>query len=171
MLEFKRGVENHQKITMPLRKSVRIDCILNIMHGSGLPLSNRLKLQKYDTTHRLVGGLKRAPRNQLHPSAPPAQEWESLKKASRGRLHTAHRSGSSHRAVCGNSSPQDVTTIRSLQDSRGDRTRNLLRVTNCTETCLVQEVSELETGTVLWGNGVIFWALILDLPSNVILRE
>lgn len=83
----------------------------------------------------------------------------------------AYGSGSSHCAVCGNSSPQDVTTIRSLQDSRGDRTRNLLRVTNCTETCLVQEVSERETGTALWGNGVLFWALILDLPSNVILRE
>lgn len=74
MTEFKRGVENHQKITMPLCKSVWIYCILNIMHSSGLPLSNRLELKKYDTTHRLVGGLKRAPRNQLHPSAPPAQE-------------------------------------------------------------------------------------------------
>lgn len=59
-------------------------------------------------------------------------------------------------------------TIRRLQDSRGDRPRNLLGVANCAETCLVHEVSALETGTVLWGNSVIFWALILDLPSNVI---
>lgn len=59
-------------------------------------------------------------------------------------------------------------TIRRLQDSRGDRPRNLLGVANCAETCLVHEVSALETGTVLWGNSVTFWALILDLPSNVI---
>jgi len=41
-------------------------------------------------------------------------------------------------------------------------------ITDCTETCLVQEVSELETSTVLWGNAVIPWALILDLPLIVI---
>lgn len=44
-------------------------------------------------------------------------------------------------------------------------------VTDCTETCVVQGVSELETGAVVRGNAVIFWALILDLPLNAILGD
>jgi len=54
--------------------SVWIYCILSIMHSSGLPLSNRSKLEKHDRTHRLAGGLKRAPWNELHPPPSPAQE-------------------------------------------------------------------------------------------------
>lgn len=70
--------------------------------------------------------------------------------------------------ICGNSlsryNHQRFTRLKG-------RLTNLLRVTDCTETCLVQGVSELETSAVLWGNDVIFWALILDLPSNAILGD
>lgn len=50
-------------------------------------------------------------------------------KALRGRVSTTDGSGSSQRAVCGNSSPQDVTSTQSLQDARGDWTSDLLGVT------------------------------------------
>lgn len=55
-------------------------------------------------------------------------------KALRGRVSTTDGSGSSQRAVCGNSSPQDVTSTQSLQDARGGWTSDLLGVTKCTGT-------------------------------------
>lgn len=55
-------------------------------------------------------------------------------KARRGRVSTTDGSGSSQCAVCGNSSPQDVTSTQSLQDARGDWTSDLLGVTTCTGT-------------------------------------
>lgn len=169
MIEIKRGVGKHQKTTMPLCKC------MDLLHFDYHAQSWSSSLKQIKTAEGVIRptdlqggwrghlGISCTPQLRQHKSE---GHWKSQpRQVAYGawkRFFTP--CGLWELLTTGRYNYQKLTRLKGRLNKKSAQSY-------CAETCLVQEVSELETGRVLWGNAVILWALILDLPLIVILRD